>query len=142
MSQSPVDGLDPDPHLLVGIKELISPIRKTSDFPGLNIGGRKFNNIRYADDTVLFTVNSEALQLLAEAVNKNSKDAGLEINVKKTKTMIDTADQGGGREDSGSTTLRNGPEKESVNALWRPRTERSGDPFLVNPWNRDGTESK
>ncbi|GFR82178.1 endonuclease-reverse transcriptase [Elysia marginata] len=64
--------------------------RKTSNFPGLNIGGKKFNNIRYADDTVLLTENSEALQLLAEAVNKNSNDAGLEMNVKKTKTMVIT----------------------------------------------------
>ncbi|GFR93647.1 retrovirus-related Pol polyprotein LINE-1 [Elysia marginata] len=64
--------------------------RKTSNFPGLNIGGRKFNNIRYADDTVLLTENNEVLQLLAEAVNKNSNDAGLEMNVKKTKTMVIT----------------------------------------------------
>ncbi|GFS04857.1 LOW QUALITY PROTEIN: endonuclease-reverse transcriptase [Elysia marginata] len=77
------------------VKELTEFIfRKTSNFPGLNIGGRKFNNIRYADDTVLLTEISEALQLLAETVNKNSNDAGLEMNVKKTKKTD------GGREES------------------------------------------
>ncbi|GFS06850.1 endonuclease-reverse transcriptase [Elysia marginata] len=78
------------------VKELTEFIfRKTSNFPGLNIGGRKFNNIRYADDTVLLTENSEALQLLAEAVNKNSNDAGPEMNVKKkTKTMVITKSPG------------------------------------------------
>ncbi|GFR58479.1 endonuclease-reverse transcriptase, partial [Elysia marginata] len=64
--------------------------RETSKYHGLNIGGRKFNNIRYADDTVLLTENAEDLQLLAEAVNKHSNDAGLEMNVKKTKTMVIT----------------------------------------------------
>ncbi|GFR58542.1 retrovirus-related Pol polyprotein LINE-1 [Elysia marginata] len=63
---------------------------ETSKYHGLNIGGRKFNNIRYADDTVLLTENAEDLQLLAEAVNKHSNDAGLEMNVKKTKTMVIT----------------------------------------------------
>ncbi|GFR70823.1 endonuclease-reverse transcriptase [Elysia marginata] len=48
----------------------------------------------------------------------------------------------GDREDGGPTTLRNGQEKIYTNALWRPRTEQSGNPFLVNPWNRDGTESE
>ena len=56
----------------------------------MNIGGRKINNIRYADDTVLLTENNEDLQLLAEAVSKHSNDAGLEMNVKKTKTMVIT----------------------------------------------------
>ncbi|GFR89787.1 RNA-directed DNA polymerase from mobile element jockey-like [Elysia marginata] len=64
--------------------------RETSKYHGLNIGGRKFNNIRYADDTVLLTKNAEDLQLLAEAVNKHSNDAGLEMNVKNTKTMVVT----------------------------------------------------
>ncbi|GFS20178.1 endonuclease-reverse transcriptase [Elysia marginata] len=49
--------------------------RETSKYHGLNIGGRKFNNIRYADDAVLLTENAEDLQLLAEAVNKHSNDA-------------------------------------------------------------------
>ncbi|GFS18044.1 retrovirus-related Pol polyprotein LINE-1 [Elysia marginata] len=64
--------------------------RETSKYHGLNIGGRKFNNILYADDTVLLTENAEDLQLLAEAVNKHSNDAVLEMNVKKTKTMVIT----------------------------------------------------
>ncbi|GFR81227.1 retrovirus-related Pol polyprotein LINE-1 [Elysia marginata] len=64
--------------------------RETSKYHGLNIGGRKFNNIRYADDTVLLSENAEDLQLLAEAVNKDSYDARLEMNVKKTKTMVIT----------------------------------------------------
>ncbi|GFS20154.1 endonuclease-reverse transcriptase [Elysia marginata] len=64
--------------------------KETNKYHGLNIGGRKFNNIRYAGDTVLLTENAEDLQLLGEAVNKHSNDAGLEMNVKKTKTMVIT----------------------------------------------------
>ncbi|GFR61401.1 endonuclease-reverse transcriptase [Elysia marginata] len=64
--------------------------RETSKYHGLNIGGRKLKTIRYADDTVLLTEHAEDLQLLAEAVNKHSNDAGLEMNVKKTKTMVIT----------------------------------------------------
>ncbi|GFR91923.1 endonuclease-reverse transcriptase, partial [Elysia marginata] len=64
--------------------------RETNKYHGLNIGSRKFNNIRYADDTVLLTENAEDLQLLAEAVNKHSNDAGLEMNVKKTKRVVIT----------------------------------------------------
>ncbi|GFS03472.1 endonuclease-reverse transcriptase [Elysia marginata] len=64
--------------------------RETSKYYGLNISGRKLKTIRYADDTVLLTENAEDLQLLAEAVNKHSNDAGLEMNVKKTKTMVIT----------------------------------------------------
>ncbi|GFR71987.1 endonuclease-reverse transcriptase [Elysia marginata] len=57
------------------LKAIEFVFRETSKFHGLNIGGRKFNNIRYADDTVLLTENAEDLQLLAEAVNKHSNDA-------------------------------------------------------------------
>ncbi|GFS22745.1 endonuclease-reverse transcriptase [Elysia marginata] len=58
----------------ISIEERLFVIEK-SKYHGLNIGGRKFNNIRYADDTVLLTENAEDLQLLAEAVNKHSNDA-------------------------------------------------------------------
>ncbi|GFR98439.1 retrovirus-related Pol polyprotein LINE-1 [Elysia marginata] len=75
------------PYLLNIYTEFI--FRETSKYHGLNIGGRKFNNIHYAADTVLLTENAEDLQLLAEAVNKHSNDAGLEMNVKKTKNNGD-----------------------------------------------------
>ncbi|GFS10927.1 endonuclease-reverse transcriptase [Elysia marginata] len=54
-------------------------------------GGLKAYRKAYLrNDTVLLTENAEDLQLLAEAVNKHSNDAGLEMNVKKTKTMVIT----------------------------------------------------
>ena len=68
--------------------------RETNDFPGINIGGRNVNNIRYADDTVLLSENEDSLQNLLKAVKENSSKMGLNMNVGKTKTMVMSRDQG------------------------------------------------
>lgn len=68
--------------------------RKTNELPGINMGGRNINNLRYADDTVLLTENETQLQTLTTAVKKNSEDVGLDMNVKKTKVMVMSRDKG------------------------------------------------
>ncbi|GFR86077.1 RNA-directed DNA polymerase from mobile element jockey [Elysia marginata] len=88
MKSGKAPGFDNISTKIIKVIEFI--FRETSKYHGLNIGSREFNNIRYADDTVLLTENAEDLQLLAEAVNKHSNDAGLEMNVKKTKTVVIT----------------------------------------------------
>ena len=44
--------------------------------------------MRYADDTVLIAESEEELQKLVDAVKEGSLAYGLEMNTKKTKTMI------------------------------------------------------
>ena len=50
--------------------------------------GEYINNLRYADDTVLLAENEEELQTLVNAVKEGSLKYGLEMNIKKTKTMV------------------------------------------------------
>ena len=45
-------------------------------------------NLRYADDTVLLAESEEELQALVDAVKEESAKYGLEMNTKKTKTMV------------------------------------------------------
>ena len=53
---------------------------------GVKINGRRINNLRYADDTVIITESEEDLQLLLDDLYSKSKELGLTINTKKTKT--------------------------------------------------------
>ena len=45
-------------------------------------------DLRFADDTLLIAESEEELQKLVTQVEENSKEYGLEMNVKKTKTMV------------------------------------------------------
>ena len=56
----------------------------------VKMGGRPITNLRYADDVALLAGSREELQQLVDQVNTASKRVGLELNVKKTKTMIVT----------------------------------------------------
>ena len=53
---------------------------------GIIIGGRKVNNLWYADDTTLIT-RSKDLHQLIKHVKESSACEGLLLNVKKTKIM-------------------------------------------------------
>jgi hypothetical protein len=57
---------------------------------GLRMGGRKINNLRYADDTTLIAANITDLQDLLQKVKNSSEKAGLFLNLKKTKIMSTT----------------------------------------------------
>ncbi|CAM1330889.1 Uncharacterised protein r2_g3992 [Pycnogonum litorale] len=61
--------------------------RQIEDMPVLSVGGHNINNLRYADDTGLIATSEEKLQALLDKVVEYSKDMGLSINVKKTKSM-------------------------------------------------------
>ncbi|GFS25466.1 endonuclease-reverse transcriptase [Elysia marginata] len=63
-------------------------LRNLESNPGLKIGGRMINNLRYADDTVLVAENEEDLQNLLDIVVRGSKKMGLELNSKKTEVMV------------------------------------------------------
>ena len=60
------------------------------ELPGVKIGGRNINNLRYEDDTVLVLLaeTEEDLQKIVDQVKRESESFGLLMNAKKTKTMV------------------------------------------------------
>ena len=62
--------------------------KEFNEMPGIKLLGEFINNLRYADDTVLLAETEEELQELVNAVKEGSLKFGLEMNTKKTKTMI------------------------------------------------------
>ena len=54
---------------------------------GNKIAGRNINNLRYADDTTLMAESKEALKSLLMKVKEESENAGLNLNIQKTKIM-------------------------------------------------------
>jgi len=57
---------------------------------GVRIGGRRINNLRYADDTKLLASTEDHLQTLIRKVGTASGKAGPELNLMKTKIMSTT----------------------------------------------------
>lgn len=58
---------------------------------GVNIGGRKINNLRYADDTTLITTTEKKdLRTIIRRIKEHIENAGLFLNIKKTKIMSTT----------------------------------------------------
>ena len=53
---------------------------------GIKIAGRNINDLRYADDTTLMAENEELKSLLIQ-VKEESENAGLKLNIQKTKIM-------------------------------------------------------
>ena len=53
---------------------------------GIKIAGRNINNLRYADDTTLMAESKELKSLLMKMKEK-SENAGLKLNIQKTKIM-------------------------------------------------------
>jgi len=55
---------------------------------GIKIQGRRINNLRSADDIDLIEENRERLQESLTQMTEAGEKAGLEINISKTKTMV------------------------------------------------------
>ena len=55
--------------------------------PRIRITGSDISNLRYADDTTLMAESEEKLKSLLMKVKKESKKAGLKLNIQKTKIM-------------------------------------------------------
>ena len=49
-----------------------------------------FNNLRYADDTILMAESKEELQSLLMKVKVESEKVGLKLNIQKTKIIATT----------------------------------------------------
>ena len=54
---------------------------------GIKIAGRNINNLRYADDTTLMAESEEELKSLLMKVKEESENAGLKLNIQKTKII-------------------------------------------------------
>ena len=54
---------------------------------GIKIARRNINNLRYADDTNLMAESEEELKSLLMKMKVESKNAGLKLNIQKTKIM-------------------------------------------------------
>lgn len=53
----------------------------------MNIGGRGYPELRYADDTVLLSTSPEGLEKMLISVKTHSENQNLFLNAKKTKIM-------------------------------------------------------
>ena len=54
---------------------------------GIKIARRNINNLRYADDTTLMAESEEGRKSLLMKVKEESEEAGLKLNIQKTKIM-------------------------------------------------------
>ena len=52
---------------------------------GIKIAWRNINNLRYADDIILMTESKEELKSLLMKLKEYSENAGLKLNIQKTK---------------------------------------------------------
>ena len=52
---------------------------------------RNFNNLRYADDTILTAESEEELKSLLMKVKEESEKAGLKLNIQKMKIMTSSS---------------------------------------------------
>ena len=75
---------------------------------GIEIGGKLYNNLRYADDVALLATTEGKLQELVNAVGKASERFGLSLNAMKTQVMVI------GRHTSSINIMYNGAPLEQV----------------------------
>ena len=54
---------------------------------GIKIVGENINNLRYADDTTFMAESEEELKSLLMKVKEERENAGLKLNIQKTKIM-------------------------------------------------------
>eukprot|EP00794_Sanderia_malayensis_P004319 gene4318-4893_t len=67
--------------------ELEEIFRRMEIEVGININGERMNNLRFADDIILFAENEEHLGKLLNDLNKEGRKDGMKMNEKKTKIM-------------------------------------------------------
>ena len=62
--------------------------RHIINMKGVNVGGKHYNSLRYADDTALLAGNENELSELTSKINEVGKQFGMKINIKKTNAMV------------------------------------------------------
>ena len=63
-------------------------MRNLEEHPGIKVGGKNVNNLRYIDDAVLIGENEKDLQALLDIIEREILNKGLELNSKKTKVIV------------------------------------------------------
>ena len=54
----------------------------------VNVEGKYYNNLKYADDTALLAGNEKELSELTSRINEVGKHSGMKINMTKNKAMF------------------------------------------------------
>ena len=77
-------------NLIVYFTHMQSTSHKMTDESqiGIKIAGRNINNFRYADTTTIMAKSIEKINSLLMRMKKESKRAGVKLNIKKTKIMV------------------------------------------------------
>ena len=73
--------------LCVFTESIMREEQSKSEYDELSVGGTNITELRYVDDTALFSTTPEGLNNLVQAVNKHSAAYKLSINAAKTKIM-------------------------------------------------------
>ena len=55
---------------------------------GIKLDKKSINNIRYVDNTTLLAESKEELKSHLVKVKEDSEEAGLKVNIQKTKVMV------------------------------------------------------
>ena len=66
---------------------ILQNVRLDEAQAGITITGRNISSLIYADDTTLMEENKEELNSLLMKVEEESEEAGLKLNIQKTKIM-------------------------------------------------------
>ena len=74
---------------------------------GIKIARRSISNLRYADDTTLMAESKEELKSLLMKVKEESEQAGLKVNIQKTKIMASGLIASWQRDEETLETVRN-----------------------------------
>ena len=75
------------PLFNLALETVVNLAKEKTENTGIKIYGTTYNNLRYADDIDVIAESAEDLQEVTTAINTASARTGMEINLKKTKTM-------------------------------------------------------
>ena len=70
------------------VEKIMCKAELDEDGLGVRVDGLSLTNLWYADDTTLMAESSEDLKMLNTKVKEESANAGLYMNIKKTKVMM------------------------------------------------------
>ncbi|KAJ2954579.1 hypothetical protein O0L34_g2871 [Tuta absoluta] len=72
------------------LEEVFRGLADTWEGRGVDVGGRRLTNLRFADDIILFSTTAAELQLMLQDLSTGSLGAGLMMNMSKTKVMTNS----------------------------------------------------
>uniref|UniRef100_A0A3P9MPT2 ribonuclease H n=1 Tax=Oryzias latipes TaxID=8090 RepID=A0A3P9MPT2_ORYLA len=112
---------------------------------GININGERMNNLRFADDIILFAEKEEDLSKLLNDLNKEGRKDGMKMNKKKTQIMCNET----ARKRRRKGTIVDGEQLEEVDEykylgrLLTPGNEMAKeiDERVTSAWKRFGQYS-